>query len=98
MAAGLEALHQEYMDRGFIAISLMGENTSGGTPTPEDLQEWAATYGITHPLVADAGWAYSSKYFTGGIPSETLMAPGAVLKVIDGFGLEGPDFEEYLPK
>lgn len=101
MAPELEALYLEYKDRGFIAISLMGETNEGATPGPEDLQWWAENYGggatITHPLVGDTSWAYSSNFFTGAIPSETLIAPGGVILAVDQFGLTGADFEEYLP-
>ena len=97
-AAELEALYQEYKDRGFIVVTMLAENNSGSAPTMEDLQAWQATYSVTHPLVSDGGWAASYDYVTVGIPSQQLLKPGAELVVVDGFGLTGADIEPYLPE
>ncbi len=96
-APELEALYQEYKDRGYIVITLLGENNSGGAPTTDELQEWAASYGSTHPLVSDAGFGYGWNFMSGALPSQTLMGPGAVLVQIDQYGLGGSDIEEVLP-
>jgi hypothetical protein len=59
-------------------ITLLGENSFGSTPTVEELQEWADTFGLTHPVVADAGWGVTVR-FTGysfALPAMHQMAPG----------------------
>ena len=47
-----EALYQEFKDEGLVVI---GSMTSGmeAPATLADLEDWAETYGITHPLLAD---------------------------------------------
>lgn len=97
----MESLYQEYKDRGFMLISLMGELEDGTTDmTPDDLTRWADTYGITHPVLADPEWGYGWTLDTDyslAMPSSTLLAPGAIIEITDGFELTGADFEEYLP-
>lgn len=76
---------------------MLGETNSGGVPTSEDLQEWASTYGSTHPLVSDPSFGYGWNFMTGALPSQTLLAPGAVIVATDQYGLNGSDIEEVLP-
>lgn len=98
----MESLYQEYKDRGFMLISLMGQLEDGvTTPEAEDLARWADTYGITHPVLADPNFTYSYSVdtdYTLAMPSATLLAPGAVIKLQDEFGLTGDDIEPYLPQ
>ena len=56
----------------------MGENMSGGTPTQAQLKDWAQTYDIQHPVVADAGWDVTVGYagYSFGLPSMHLLGPG----------------------
>lgn len=83
-----------------MLISLMGQNVEGATPSQEELATWADTYGITHPVLADPNFTYSYSVdtdYTLAMPSATLLAPGAVIKLQDEFGLTGDDIEPYLP-
>lgn len=84
-AAEAEALYQDYVDRGFIIIEVLGEDNAGAPPEQTVLQNWASTYGLTIPVVADPNWAVGNVYNPdGAIPSETLIAPGGELVVVDG--------------
>ena len=43
-------------------MTLISENNAGESPSLEDLQEWANDYNITHPVLADSGYAEILKY------------------------------------
>ena len=72
-------------------MTLIAENNAGEAPSLEDLQEWANTYNITHPVLADSGYAEILNYlwadpdFTGsiGLPTKQLLAPGMVVNLVD---------------
>jgi hypothetical protein len=72
-------------------MTLISENNAGETPSLEDLQEWANDYNITHPVLADSGYAEILKYlwadpaFTGsiGLPTKQLLAPGMVVDMVN---------------
>lgn len=86
-APGLVALYNQYVDQGFIVITLIGETESGGAPTQADLGRWADRFGIEHPVVADPGYGVAARFVTGstiGLPTMTLLAPGAEITVADG--------------
>ncbi len=76
---------------------MLGETNDGSAPTSDDLQEWAATYGSTHPLVSDPSFGYGWNFMSGSLPSQTLMGPGNVIVAVDQYGLGGSDIEEVLP-
>jgi peroxiredoxin len=79
-APDMQALYQEYEDRGFIVITLLGEDMSGRTPDQGDLQDWADMAGITHPVVADANWNVTARYLRSSsfsIPTMSLLGEGA---------------------
>ena len=80
-----------------MVIQALAENNSSSTPTAEELMGWADQYGLTFPVVADAGWAIESRYAQdNGIPSFTLLAPGAEVVAADDFGAESM-IPDYLP-
>ena len=72
-------------------MTLIAENDDGVAPSLEDLQDWANTYDITHPVLADPGYDEILKYlradpgFTGsiGLPTKQLLAPGMVVNMVD---------------
>ena len=40
----------------------MIENSSGGTPSPAELANWASNYGLTFPVVADGDMGETGGY------------------------------------
>ncbi len=99
MAPELEALYQEYKDRGFIVVAMMAEDNTEQTPDTQDLQWWAEEYGITHPLVADDGWmtSWTHGYVSEGIPTYTLLAPGEEIVFVDEYSYWDSQIEDVLP-
>ena len=78
----------------------MAENDEGSTPTEDELLDWADTHlgdAPYHPVVADPGWGVGSRFEAdGGIPSLTLLGPGAVVITADGW-IDASDIEAALP-
>ena len=81
---------------------MMAENNSGQTPSQSELMQWANTYGLTHPVVADGGFNTVFNYIgtTGtnsiGLPNMQLLAPGMSVIEVNAAGYF-PDFQQYLP-
>lgn len=60
-------------------ITLLGENISGRTPSVEDLADWADTFGLHHPVVADPNWQVTARFVDGysiALPSMQQLAAG----------------------
>jgi hypothetical protein len=60
-------------------ITLLGEDLSGQTPTVAELRDWADTFGLTHPVVADPGWQVTARFlesYTIALPSMHQLAAG----------------------
>lgn len=79
-------------------ITLLFQNMSGGTPTTDELALWADTYGITHPVVADANLGVTSRYTSGTIslPSMHQIGAGAEVLQTQTYLFAG-DIEAALP-
>jgi len=76
---------------------LYAEDEDSQTPTADELKDWAANYGMTFPVTADAGWAVDGQYEQdGGIPTQVLLAPGDKVTVLDQ-EVSTDDIEKNLP-
>ena len=86
-------------------MTLISENQASQDPSLEDLQEWANTYNLTHPVLADPGYTETLRYlyadpeFTGsiGLPTMQLLAPGMIVDKIDT-NIQRSDVESLLPE
>lgn len=97
-ASELAHTYDQYKDDGFIVITLLGENSFGQTPSKADLQDWANTFGIDHPVVADPGFSVGARFVSGSLylPSTTLLGEGAVVLERDSTVTNG-DILNALP-
>ena len=87
----LEALFEKYQDRGLMVITLLtGSDT-------DEVAQWVDEFGSTHPVLADTEYIASRWEQDGGIPSHHLLAPGAVIEIIDGNVTED-DIVALLPE
>ncbi len=83
-APQLQALYQQHQAEGFIVITLLGENVYGQPPSQSDLQMWASSFGLQHPVLADPGWAAGDRFERDGyIPTISLLQPGAKVLLTD---------------
>lgn len=83
-AATLEALYNEYDPSEFIIITMQSENSVYETPSTDELMDWAETYGLSTPVVAEG--SAIGDYVSGsyGIPYQVLLGPGMVILDNDG--------------
>jgi peroxiredoxin len=88
MAEDMSELYPKYKDRGLVFLTLLGENNefgSGIAPTTAELNEWADTFDLDTPVMADPGdKVFKQLWFWGGVPHGMLLTPGAVIKIDDG--------------
>ena len=85
-------------EQGFMVLTLLAENNDRVEPSVEDLQEWASSNGISHPVLADVGWAVSHSYPTsGGIPAVHMLGPGMEIVRVNDRSITKEDIQALLP-
>ncbi len=52
-ASTFEQLGEDYGDQGFTSVTVLFQNVSSGQPSASDLQDWADSFGLQHPVLAD---------------------------------------------
>jgi peroxiredoxin len=72
----------EYGSQGLVILNLLAENEQGGTPSQSELTEWATTYGITTPVLADANWGVWNRYFGEATPENILVGRDGEILVL----------------
>ncbi|MCK6519059.1 hypothetical protein L6R46_28850 [Myxococcota bacterium] len=82
----MQSAYEQYRDSGLMVIGLYTETTEYELPTSEDLQGWADTYGLTFAVTADDAAVWTRFEVDYGIPSLTLLGPGAVVVAADDMG------------
>lgn len=50
-----QQMWEDLEDDGFVYLSVMVQDTSGGPPDVADAAAWASQFGLTHPVLADPG-------------------------------------------
>ena len=84
-AGGLETLYQEYLAQDGLVMTAIIQTEDYSDPTVEDLQEWADTYSMTFPVLADPGSATMNSYATGsasiGLPFSVVYDKGVIVEV-----------------
>ncbi|HHO50861.1 MAG TPA: TlpA family protein disulfide reductase [Deltaproteobacteria bacterium] len=95
----LEEWFAEYDRRGFIVITMIGEDARGEPPGPEDATAWAEDHALTYPVVADPRWQITVRYTGLGsvlLPTMHQLGPGMEILQLDTLLDEG-DIEAALP-
>jgi len=72
MAPEGQADWEQYGDTGVVFLGMMLETSSGSLPASEDAARWADTYGLTHPVIADASGQQSS-WVASGYPTYVVL-------------------------
>ena len=85
-AGSAEDDYQQFIDQGFLIITLLAED-AGGQPADAELSErWADRFGLTFPVLADPGWGESNKYEQDfGIPTFHLLGRDLTIRILDGY-------------
>ncbi|MEE2750825.1 MAG: hypothetical protein VX519_05300 [Myxococcota bacterium] len=92
-APEVQALYEEYGDRGFLPMTLMTDGASR--------VGWANTFGLTHPVLDDDGFSVYAPYMGGGsigLPNLTLLGPGLEVLWTNRNSISAGDIEEHLPE
>ncbi len=65
-------------------LEIMIENNDSVTPSVDELGEWADTYGLTMPVLADQDEAVMYTYASGsiGLPYTVLLDRGVVVESV----------------
>jgi len=65
-------------------LEIIIENNDSESPSVDDLTEWADTYGLTMPVLADAGSSVLYTYASGsiGLPYTVLLDRGVVVESV----------------
>jgi peroxiredoxin len=92
-----EEVWQELQDRGVIYLALTQEDANGNAPTVETAEQWAATHGLTHPILADES-ASQGEYAVigGGFPTFPVVGPDGIILTNDLFPPTVADVEALL--
>ena len=79
-----EALYQALKDEDVVLVALMQENSSSQAPDQADLQQWADTYDLTHPVLADPDKIYDPfASIGGGYPTYPVIGPDMTVVLAD---------------
>lgn len=65
-------------------LEIIIENNDSESPSVDELGEWADTYGLTMPVLADAGSSVLYTYASGsiGLPYTVLLDRGVVVESV----------------
>jgi cytochrome c biogenesis protein CcmG/thiol:disulfide interchange protein DsbE len=83
-AADLEAVWQDYRDRGVVVLGVDYVDTESAA------HEYLEQYGITYPNGPDVGGAISRAYGVSGVPETVVIAPDGTVAGIPQRGAPGP--------
>ncbi len=84
-------------------MSLMIENWAGGIPSVSELGSWASSYGMSSPVLADAGMGVTSQFIWAdgvtsfALPSKHLIGPGMEVLAINEAHIPASLIEAHLP-
>jgi len=98
-AAGFQDLYEDYEEQGFIVITLLSETAAATTPTVTDLQLWADTYGITHPVLRDGRSSVTNSYVPDAqvvLPSNHMLKKGMAVSFVARAEVLAADVEANL--
>jgi hypothetical protein len=85
-------------------FSLIIENSASAAPSVGDLDSWASAHGLTHPILADPGGAFSWNYISTesggsfGLPSLQLIGPGMEVLAVNESDISISLIEAHLPE
>ena len=72
MAPEGQAHWKEYQDSGLVYLAMMLQTNAGARPGSEDAARWADTYGLEHPVIADAT-GEQENWIVSGYPTYVVI-------------------------
>jgi thiol-disulfide isomerase/thioredoxin len=81
-----EEVWEALEERGLIYLAVTQEDANGGNPTSETAADWGATFGLTHPILADANQSQGEyAVIGGGFPTFPVLGPDMTILTNDLF-------------
>jgi len=81
IAGHTEATYDSFKDDGFMYLTVLHEDVENRPPTTEDLEEWAAGFGISAPILADGDQATGAAVTQGQYPAVIVI--GRDMTIVD---------------
>ena len=75
LATGTQETAEYYADQPFSYLTVLQENVHSEPPTGEDLDLWAANFGIEAPVLADGDKATANAVQQGQYPAVLVIGP-----------------------
>lgn len=77
---GLQDMYETYADQGFVVISVVVQDLSGDTPTPDDAALWQDELGLTFVVLADINGEFFPTWDPEGVlPVTAVVDPEGVV-------------------
>ncbi len=73
IAQHTEATYEAFKDDGFMYLTVLHEDVENRPPTIEDLEEWATSFGISAPVLADGDQATGAAVTQGQYPAVIVI-------------------------
>jgi thiol-disulfide isomerase/thioredoxin len=73
IATHTEATYEDYVDDGFMYLTILHEDVHNEPPTVDDLVEWAGAFGITSPVLADGDQLTAGAVTQGQYPAVLVI-------------------------
>lgn len=98
-AGSLQKIYSDLKDRGFIILTLMGEDLDGSPATVATAKAWADEFNIEYPVLVDPEWGVGYRYgFDGQLPTYTILTAGNVVALVGIHEVDESLFESLLPQ
>jgi len=95
MAPEGEEVWQQYGDQGFVYLAAMQENKDGKRPDSDDAARWASSFGLSHPVLADAD-QFNDDYAVSGYPTVVVIDREMTIVEEDLWPFDPSAIEDYL--
>ncbi len=66
LAMGVEETSQDYADEGFVYLTVLAEDVTGGVADQAELNSWVDMFELTSPVISDPDKDYSSRAGVNG--------------------------------
>ncbi len=81
---------------GLMVLDILIEDSNGEPPSRATLEDWADGYPFAVVADPNATESWQGGFLSEGLPAVSLLAPGAVAVILDGYPTEA-DIEAALP-
>ena len=73
VASHTQETYEDYVDEGFVYLTILHENVNNEPPSNDDLNLWADTFGIAAPVLGDGDQVTGSAVTQGQYPAVFII-------------------------